>query len=139
MFEALEIMRWIVTTLRNDAQLAGLIAGRVHLDQVPPDSQLPAIVVSQHSTRDVNAIGGARVVTVVQVLVKVIGHPTGLPSLATIAERLDEVLHGASAELTAVTVHGCVRTEQVLYLEGVETGGYAHVGGIYQVIARERR
>jgi hypothetical protein len=128
-----------VNALRNDAPLAAAVDGRVHLEALPAGSQLPAVVVSQYSSRDVNTIGGQRVLAVVQLLVKVIGRAQELPTLASIADRVDTVLQGASAELVSVTVHGCVRSEQVFYLEEVQAGGYAHIGGIYQVIVRERR
>jgi hypothetical protein len=128
--------KWLYTVLSGDAQLVGLINGRVFDTLAPESAAFPYVVFQYQGGHDVRGNGPTRVMTNSLYLVKAVGRGGSYASLWPIANRLDELLHaqhGANADGQAWAVR-----EQPFKLLEVDNGvQYRHLGGLYRIYVME--
>lgn len=129
--EKLQTDKWIIQRLEGDPTLAGLISG-VYSELIPPGKALPAIRFHLHTGRDQFGIGTHRLSSrMIYLVVGVMSGPSPAP-LVPVANRIDELLHGASGSSASVVVMS-VRRIEPFSLSTLEDGvHYWHVGGMYE-------
>lgn len=136
MNELTRVDRWLHSVLSGDATLAAAATGGMYSEVIPRGTAGPAVVWSLYAPHDVATANGSRVM--VSDLWAVRGSAATSSwqgPLATIADRIDEVLHRASGQvvadgraLTAVRDRTFRTPPEVI--DGVE---YRQQGGIYRV------
>jgi hypothetical protein len=147
--ELLGLDKWLRSRLTGDATLTGLIGARI-FEGFAPDKDpatnvppvYPLIVFSVLSARDVNGIGGARIMTVPLLLVKVIGKGGGYNGIQPILRRIDTLLQApdpASVTIDGVsyTILGAVRERPIKYPAALNGERYNHLGGEYRCFVQQ--
>jgi hypothetical protein len=129
---------WIKTSLAADTALTALVGTRIFNTVRDKDSALPCVVFQlQAPGNDFMVLGGARVWTPNLYLVRGIAEQDGFAGdLATIANRIDAVLHRGSGSNAAGTVFTCVRIRPFQMAEIADGRQFRHLGGIYEIRAR---
>lgn len=142
--ELLGLDKWLKALLLADATLTGYVGARVFEGFAPnidpatgKTPAYPLVVFSIQSARDVNGIGGARIMTVPILLVKVIGKGGGYSDLQPVVKRIDALVHNpATASVTidsvAYDILGAVRERPIQYPEDLNGERYNHLGGYYR-------
>ena len=136
MLETVRVEQWLYQVLSSDAVLAGHVGGRIYSYVAPGDAAFPFIVYSHQASRDVLGVGPARIMANLLYQVKVIGVGSSVVPLKVIADRIDELLHGASGAVADGTVLACVREQPLSYVEVDEGVRYYHIGGLYRIYAQ---
>ena len=122
---------WIVKRLEDDATLNSLISG-VFNELIPSDRSLPAVRFHLHVGRDQQGVGTHRLTSRMTYLIVAVCRGNSPAPLVPIANRIDELLHGASGSSATIDVMSVVRTEP-FSLSTLEDGvHYWHVGGMYE-------
>lgn len=157
---------WLDELLGGDALLADVIDEARYPDGVPavpnpervfegvaPADALEPFVIYSGSTSptlgagqdlgasDNDAIGTERVLTSTTLTVRAVMAGTSYRPLEPIADRLDDLLHGAAtvevAALdpagAAVVIAGCKRTTPLKYPEVADGRQFRHLGGVYRL------
>jgi hypothetical protein len=134
--EALWVDRWLYGLLTGDSTLVGLVDGRVYgyLDQ--RDGALPYVVYSFQGGYDVRGNGPTRFMTSLLYQVKAVGAGASFQPLQAIADRLDELLQGASGTVSGGRVLVCVREQPINFPEVHNGVIYLHVGGLWRIHAQ---
>jgi hypothetical protein len=147
MNEPLAADTWIYNTLRNDPTLASLLirSGKTHIyiDQPPQEKVgdpllFPYILFQMESAVDLNIVGPRRFWTNMLYLVRGIAESGSYGgSLATIAERIDEVLHATpNGESNAYGIVWAAYSEEVRRYPEVANGrNFRHLGRRFRVYA----
>lgn len=131
--------QWLGTTLKADAQLTTLVSTRVFNQRRPSkDTPFPCVIFQlQAAGDDLLVLGGARVWANMLYLVRGIAEqPSNEGNLASIANRIDAVLHAKSGTATAGTIWVAVRERPFQMSEIVDGRTFAHLGGLYRIQAR---
>lgn len=131
--------QWLSTTLKADATLAGLVSTRVYNTRRPSTTTpFPCVIFQlQAAGDDLLVLGGVRVWANMLYLVRGIAEQTSYEgNLASIANRIDAVLHAQSGTATAGTVWVAVRERPFQMSEIVDGRTFAHLGGLYRVYAK---
>lgn len=135
--ETTVIARWLYTKLAADSSLTAIVGTRIYEQPAPQEAVYPLVVFQLQTTDDVSAVGGIRVMTTAEYLVRVIGQSANVTSsLLTAAERIDAVLHRASGSVTGGAVIGAVRLRPFVLAETDGPVQYRHLGGIYRLWAQ---
>lgn len=150
MDESLHTAEWIRARLEDDTGLGGLfdptwpdaqkLAG-AYLDLIPKDKKLPAIRFHVQNPHDVRqAMGGPhRIMVRIDWLVCIVYEGLSVAKLIPLADRLDDLLHEANGETTAVRVMQSVRLHPFTMSESENSGvNYRHVGGIYRTLVQAK-
>ena len=131
--------QWLSTTLKADATLAGLVSTRIYNTRRPSkDTPFPCVIFQlQAAGDDLMVLGGVRVWASLLYLVRGISEQTSYEgNLASIANRIDAVLHAQSGSATAGTIWVCARERPFQMSEIVDGRTFAHLGGLYRIQAR---
>ena len=131
--------QWLSTTLKADAQLTALVGTRVYNTRRPsPTTPFPCVIFQLQAVRDdLMVLGGVRVWASLLYLVRGIAEQTSYEgNLATIANRIDAVLHAQSGTASAGVVWVAVRERPFQMSEIVDGRTFAHLGGLYRIQAR---
>jgi hypothetical protein len=131
--------QWLNTTLKADATLAGLVSTRIYNTRRPSaTTPFPVVIFQlQAAGDDLLVLGGVRVWAPLLYLVRGIAEQTSYEgTLATIANRIDTLLHAKSGTATAGTVWVAVRERAFQMSEIVDGRTFAHLGGLYRIQAR---
>jgi hypothetical protein len=144
--EDLHAGEWIVTHLESDTGVGGLfnpsqaeVPSGVYRDLIPANRDLPAIRFHLQNPLDVRTVGQARVIVQLDYLIVVIREGHGVAPLLPLADRVDELLHGANGTTSTVTIYECTRLEPFHLLEPDDSGvQYRHAGGIYRIMAQAK-
>jgi hypothetical protein len=127
---------WMTTVLKADPQLAAVVSTRVY--NTLRTGPLPCVLFQlQAPGADFMVLGGARVWTPLVYLVRGVAEQDGYAGdLATIANRIDAVLHRASGSHAAGTIFTCVRVRAFQMPEVADGRQFRHLGGLYEIKAR---
>jgi len=131
--------QWLSTTLKADATLTGLVSTRIYNTRRPsPTTPFPVVIFQlQAAGDDLLVLGGVRVWAPLLYLVRGIAEQTSYEgTLATIANRIDTLLHAQSGTATAGTIWVAVRERAFQMSEIVDGRTFAHLGGLYRIQAR---
>lgn len=132
--EALVVDSWLYDVLTGDAPLVGLVGGRIYGGLAPLDADLPYVVFSPQSLRDVRGVGPrARILVDAVYQIKVVGEGRSYAPLRPIAERLDLLVDGGAGLGEDGTVAGVAREEPLAYVEVDAGTEYRHLGGLYRI------
>ena len=136
-FEVVEVVdRWLWDNLTGDATLTALTGGRITGDDFPTEERNPIVTWEMSSTRDILGIAGQRIGVHAIYTVKAIGEGFSYGALLPIANRIDELLGGASG-VGAATPHGhleCHRERVIRYPEGQRGAPFRHLGAMYRIL-----
>ena len=136
MIETLRVDQWLYQLLSGDSTLSGLVGGRIYGYLAPQDAALPHVVYSHQAGHDVRGVGPVRIMVSLVYQVKAVGQGGSFAGLKAIADRLDQLLQGASGSVVDGRVLMCVREQPVEYVE-VDSGvQYRHLGGLWRIIAQ---
>lgn len=130
---------WIFERLGADAELMGMVEGRIFNGMMPIDSGLPAVLFAFQAARRDLAVRKERIGSRLDFLVRVVAEGAALDVAEAAAQRLDALLQGASQAGTVEDGRTivCVRRQPVSYLEATAQGGYrAHLGGLYELLVQ---
>lgn len=134
MIETVRVDQWLHATLTADGTLAALVADRVYADLAPQTARWPAVVFNEQAPVDTLGIDGARILTSVLFQVKVITDEPSWQGLGRqAADRVDDLLHGASGTAGGVAVGTCHREQIFRFVEVTEGKQYRHLGGLYRI------
>ena len=131
--------QWLNTTLKADATLTGLVSTRIYNTRRPSaTTPFPVVIFQlQAAGDDLLVLGGVRVWAPLLYLVRGIAEQTSYEgTLASIANRIDTLLHAKSGTATAGTVWVAVRERAFQMSEIVDGRTFAHLGGLYRIQAR---
>ena len=131
--------QWLSTTLKADATLTGLVSTRIYNTRRPSaTTPFPVVIFQlQAAGDDLLVLGGVRVWAPLLYLVRGIAEQTSYEgTLASIANRIDTLLHAKSGTATAGTVWVAVRERAFQMSEIVDGRTFAHLGGLYRIQAR---
>lgn len=144
------IKTWVHTTLSGDATLEGLIdairTGRgdaadqsyVFPHPAPHDAIYPFITyLAPEESDDLMYLGGTRLWTRGEWVIRVIDRTESEASLWAIEDRIDTLLHAKTGSNTYGTIESCVRVGEISYPEIVDGVRYLHLGGLYEITAQE--
>lgn len=140
--ETLIAQRWLYSKLSTDSQLLAAIGNdksRICAEQISEGVRLPAVVFNLLSAEDLRHWDAQALFwTDCVYAVKGVAQTASFGDLATIAARIDGVLHGASGSVTGGVVYAAVRLRPLQYAETGPGGEqYRHLGGVYRVYAKE--
>ena len=129
--------RFIVSRLTADATLTSLVGTKVFVNRVPPNTVQPWVLATFLSSPDRNALGpGIRILTRPLYLIRAVTVDTNTNVGDQIADRIDEVLMGASGSVVSqgIFVGKVQREEPVYYNDPPTAAGIIHtnIGGRYR-------
>lgn len=136
MNESTRIYQWLYTTLSADPALQSLIGTRIFRLKAPELQPGPFIVYHVVTGLDVSGLGGVRIMTNTDVVVRAIGLMTQFTQLQAIADRIDAVLHLSVGTANGLRILACTRTDVVDYGEEDEGVDYHHIGGQYRLLVQ---
>lgn len=136
MIETLRVDQWLYGVLSGDATLSSLVGGRIYGYIAPQDAPLPFVVYSHQEGHDVRGVGPARIMASLVYQVKAVGQGGSFAPLKPIADRLDQLLQGASGTIVDGRVLMCVREQTVEYVEVDDGVQYRYLGGLWRIIAQ---
>jgi hypothetical protein len=133
--EVYRVDSWLYSVLHGDATLLGLVTG-VYADLAPLEAVFPFVVFTLQDGSDVGTVNGLRIWTRATYTVRVVTDQPSYSLITAAADRIDVLLHRASAVVTGGAIISCVREEPLRYTE--TTGGkvYRHLGGSYRIQAQ---
>lgn len=137
MIEIARVLKWIYTTLSGDATLAGLVSGRIYDGLAPQGSLFPFVVFNHQGGADLRGVGTARAFNNSLYQVKAVIDKGSFVTIATIADRIDTLLHGVNGTADNGVILGCVREQPLMLIEQENGVQYRHAGGIYRIYAQE--
>lgn len=143
MIESVGAQKWIVGLLLSDATLEPLVGERVYDGAVPQGGSFPCVVVQYQQGHDTLGTGTTRIMSHMSFLVKAVGLGQSFVAIEPIADRIDQVLHGAHGEIAGasgagVEILSCVRDTVVQYAAAPEGRHERHLGGLYDVSVTNR-
>lgn len=134
MIETVRVDQWLHDTLTTDPTLTALVAGRVYADLAPLTARWPAVIFNEQAPVDSLGVGGERILTSGLWQVKAITDEPSWQGLGRqAADRVDDLLHGASGTAGGVAVGTCHREQTVRFVEVVEGKQFRHLGGLYRI------
>ena len=138
MIETVRIEQWLCSLLTGDAGTGGvktLTGGRIYAYQAPEGVAFPFVVYSRQAGHDVMGVGAARIMASEVYQVKVVGKgaTVSFGTVKAIADRIDELLQGASGSVVDGQILSCVREQGISYVENSGLDVYSHLGGLYRI------
>ena len=133
--ETIQAETWLLAKLSGNTALNSAVSGRIYSYLAPLKAASPFVVFQYEEGDDENGVGGTRILTTLRYSVKVIAKTFNFATIATIANLIDTVLHGASGEISGGGyVNECIRVAPIAVVEAVEGDQeFRHLGGIYQL------
>lgn len=139
--DGLEVCAFVWSRLVADSGPGGVNAllggtpttpGRIYRDRVPQAAALPAVTVGLVAAPDTITLGGVRVMTTVDVDVRVVGAGAGYGALVPIAKRVDVVLDQAGGAAGAAYAYKLSRADLRAFVEDDAGAAYTHVIATYR-------
>jgi hypothetical protein len=134
--------QWLHGMLAGDAQLVALLpkypgaSPAIYGYVAPENVPYPVVIYSYQSGDDVYGSGKMRIMSQLVYQVKAVGAGATFSVLAPVADRIDELLHGAFGSVAGLSVLSCMRRAPVAYAE-IDNGiQYRHLGGLYRLQVR---
>lgn len=138
MIETTLVESWLYSRLSTDAALAAEVGNRIYAYVAPARTATPYVVFSAQSPGfDVMGVGTARVMLNCLYQVKVVVQDASFSGAKKAADRIDELLHGATGTPAGGQVLGCVREGPLAYAEVSDGVEYRHLGGLYRIWVQE--
>jgi len=142
MIETVRVEQWLYTILTGDTgagKVNTLVSGRIYAYQAPEGAAFPFVVYSRQAGHDVMGVGAARIMASEVYQVKAVGKGATVSfwTIKAIADRIDEVLQGASGSVVDGRVLSCVREQIISYVENSGSDVYSHLGGLYRIQVQE--
>lgn len=124
---------WLTTALASITGSTGTYEGRG-----PTTQPYPFVVYQDQSSQDVNGVGAdVRIMADDMYIVRVISRVTSYGSIKSIADDVDEALHGQINVATASgLVLACQRQSEYRLLEELEGRQIRHLGGVYRILTQ---
>jgi hypothetical protein len=127
--------KWIYNTLLANTSIVALVTNDgeigIYADYA---RKVPCVVYQTYSIKeDTMAIGGGRVKSNIQFMVKAIDRSDNTSKVEQIASLIDQSLHKKSGILTEGTVISCIRRLPFNFIEKNPESTYQHLGGIYRL------
>lgn len=135
MIEIARAMEWIHDTLSADATLTGLVSTRIFDGLAPQGSAYPFVVFNHQGGSDALGVGAARVLNSGLFQIKAMTESTSYSSAVSIADRIDEVLHGSAGSKDGAYIASCVREQPIMLIEQHNGIEYRSAGGLYRLIS----
>lgn len=125
---------WLYDVLSDDTTLVDLVEDRfeVMMGDGGQTLELPKVVWSPITFRDVPNNQGLRIDTITLYDIKAVGMGGSFADVSPIAKRIDELINGASVTLTDGSLT-CVRERIIQYVEQSVGVKYLHLGGTYRI------
>lgn len=142
MSETFNAEQWLHGLLTGDDEEGGvntLTGGRVYAYRAPGGAEYPLVIYGYQGGHDVRGVGATRIMASLVYQVKAIGRlsAVGFGAIEAIAERLDQLLQGASGSVVdGGLVLSCVREEPIAYPEIDGPYVFSHLGGLYRLQVR---
>lgn len=134
MIEAIAVDEWLYNTLAADNTLAALVAGRIYATVAPQTAKYPHVRFSEQSSTDTLGIDGTRILeTCLFTVLTITDEPSWQGLGRQAADRVDELLHGASGIAGGTTIGTCHREQSLRYVDTVDTKQFRLLGGIYRI------
>lgn len=139
--DGLDVCAFVWSRLVADSGAGGVNAllggtpttpGRIYRDRVPQAAALPAATVGLVAAPETNTLGGVRVMSTVDVDVRVVGVGVAYGPLTPIAARADVVLQGAGGAAGATYAYKLTRIDLRAYVEDDAGTAYTHVLATYR-------
>lgn len=128
---------WLKTVLSGDTELATLVSG-VYDSKAPQGAVMPYVLFSlQAPSADVVVVGNIRLGNRPLYLVRAVCEGPSFGPVRTIADMIDDLLHGASGSNVDGIIYGCAREQPFKLLETTEGKDFRWMGGIYRLWAQE--
>jgi len=134
MTELQRVRVWLKARLAADAELSGLVNGRIYDSEMPPDTAYPAVIFELYQPDETQNANRQVIFARPQFVVKGIAAASNWDTVYAIAERIQAVLHKAAGD--GVYVIGCCRETPFAYAESDGTKRYRHAGGVYRIYVR---
>jgi len=135
--EITAIVHWVYSTLAGDETLTDLLATETSIydTRAPQGASTPYITIEAQVTEDVNGVGGVRIMSRAEVMVRAVTQSASFASANAIADQADTLLHGAVISTNADgTVLSCTRDRVVRGIDDIPGGGEARwAGGVYDI------
>jgi hypothetical protein len=127
--------KWIYNTLIANNTLSALITNGGEISVYADFARkTPCVVYQTYSIKDdTMVVGGYRVKSNIQFMVKAIDRSENTILAEQIADLIDESLHRKSGILPEGTVISCVRRLPLNFIEKNPESTYQHLGGIYRL------
>lgn len=132
--ESPRVEKWLFQVLTGDATIAAAIGTRVYVGAAPNTASFPLVIYAQISPGDdLRGVGPVRVWGSPLYVVKAVDKGQSVQGLATLADRIDAVLHAVSGTTTDGRIHFCERERGFRRTEVIGDQFYQHLGGEYRV------
>jgi len=135
--------QWLYEVLSSDSTLTGALGDSEALfNSDVPDDQLvwPVVLFGVYSPEDMMGIGGVRIKSTLDYVVRVVGRDVPFTALNIAASRIDFLLHGARGTTSSGgTILSCVRIRpfSLVEISADPSVRYRHLGGIYRLEVQE--
>lgn len=133
------VAQFIFMTLANDATIIGEVGDNNVFDTLAPQPVVPTKYITFHlqaSATDLMLVGARRVWASGLWLIKMVGKGKEFSELLAGYNRIDALLHRASADVMEGKVVYSVREQEVRYVENDAGIVWRHLGGLYRIIAQ---
>lgn len=141
------INSWLSSVLNGDTGPDGIAdraIGGVHCSVapqdnrylLPPDADYPLVIFRYQSGTFVNGLGAQRVCLNAQYAVYAVARDSSYLDIEPIADRLDALLHGGSAELDGGRILSCVATMPLALPVEQDGQSYRALGAVYNIQAQ---
>lgn len=138
------INSWIASVLDGDSSISDLAVGGVHCsvapqDQrylLPPDADYPLVIFRYQNGNFVNGLGAQRVCLNAQYAVYAVARDSSYLDIEPLADRLDVLLHGGSAELGDGRILSCVAAMPLALPVEQDGQAYRALGAVYDIQAQ---
>jgi len=135
--ETILVETWLKQVLTSDEQLQSAVAGRVMEYVAPLTTPSPFVVLEyvEGEARDEKTQNSTRIFSVLPYSVVVIGEVKQLATIKPIADRVDELLEGASGSVSGGEIISCERIKPLSSVEVEPSNGkqYRYLGGLYLI------
>ena len=130
------VYEWLYGTLSAGTALASLVSTRIYRSRAPAGATFPYIVFRSQGGEDRLGVGGYRVFSDGEYVVRVTGLSANYAAVRNAADEMNTLIDGQRGAASGVTIGACYRVQPFELEESDEAGvDYAHIGGIYRIIA----
>lgn len=126
--------KWLVATLKGDAQLMSMVQG-VYVDKVP-SNVTSYVLITNADAYDVSyvnkRIGWGKLIYAV----RAVGEMGSYSDLVPASSRMHELLHRQRGSTDAGKVLSCHREQPFRMIEQEGNREFRHLGGIYRIMVQ---
>lgn len=142
--ELFEVDTWLRSTLGAGTALCALVGGtatpRIYSALAPQNATFPFVLFDVQDSRDASGIDGTRGCVQADYLVRAVTQEPSFAGAASIMAQADPLIHQQqgtvlSGTVPALIVAGCVRLQDVRFIETDEGQRYNHYGAMYRIWA----